>query len=88
MSNASDPFEKATYEHHAGQFVDFKPGWWVFSDLIDADGGRMTMGEVGPFPSKEAAAICARMATAQGVEEIDAAMIRAARREYLCRVLK
>lgn len=88
MRTTSDPFEHVTYEHHAGQFVDYKPGWWVFTDMIDADGGYITMAETGPFASKEAAAICADMANAQKVEEIDGVMLRAARREYLARVMK
>ena len=84
----SDPFEGATYDHHVGQFVGFKPGWWCFSDMVDADGGRMTMGEVGPFASREAAAICATMATAEQVEEISDDLVRRARKAYLSRVLQ
>ena len=83
----NDPNQITGAVHHVGRFHD-QPGWHVFTDYLTADGGACCVADVGPFASQDAAQVCADMATAQGVEDIGADMVRQARRAYLSRVLK
>jgi len=88
--SASDPndFENAVMIHRPGRHQG-DDAWQVFSMLVmpgdDPDCGCI-MHHVGPFPSREAAQVCADMA--EGVEEITGDLIRRARRAYLSRGLK
>jgi len=74
-------------QHYVGRYVDYKPGWRVFTDWTLADGGAVCVGDAGPFASQTAAAICADMANAEKVEEIGNDLLRRARAAYLNRIL-